>query len=255
MPVAQLVRILDVDPELGDGLDPDKRELARRYLVAEVGSIGPRRPFSDLWAGRDIERTLGLLVVSGLLIRRVRVVRQAGVELLGPGDVVRPWQIRDDHASVPAAAEWRVCETARLAVIDEEVQTSLMRFPSVMRQLFARMVQRSNTLALYLALAQLPRVEDRLVVLFWHLADRFGRVEPCGVVVPVRLSHTTLAELVYARRPSVSTALRNLAHRGVVERDRGRGWVLRGEPPVDLRAERVLRSTGPERRPALAAVP
>jgi CRP-like cAMP-binding protein len=70
-------------------------------------------------------------------------------------------------------------------------------------------------------------VDGRLLVLFWHLADRFGRVDGDAVVVPLALSHGTLAELVAARRPSVSKALQDLAARDLLTREPGDRWVLR----------------------------
>ena len=57
------------------------------------------------------------------------------------------------------------------------------------------------------AIAHLTRVDDRLLALLWCLAERWGRVVPDGVLVSLRLSHRTLAGMVGARRPSVTTAL------------------------------------------------
>jgi DNA-binding GntR family transcriptional regulator len=55
------------------------------------------------------------------------------------------------------------------------------------------------------------------------------------VIVPLRLTHRTLAQLVGAQRPSVTTALGQLADdRRITRRDDGH-WVLHGEPPPDLR--------------------
>ncbi len=119
----------------------------------------------------------------------------------------------------------------RLAIIDEEVQSMLLRFPSVLRELVSRVEQRANTLALQLALAQMPRLEARMLALLWHLADRFGRVERAGVVLPVRLSQGMLAELVYARRPSVTTALKRLSQRGLLTRHSDGRTTLHGAPP------------------------
>ncbi|HTX07640.1 MAG TPA: hypothetical protein VME22_03455 [Solirubrobacteraceae bacterium] len=42
-----------------------------------------------------------------------------------------------------------------------------------------------------------------------------------------------LADLVSARRPSVSTGLAELARRGLVRRN-GSAWILSGEPPGEL---------------------
>jgi CRP-like cAMP-binding protein len=47
--------------------------------------------------------------------------------------------------------------------------------------------------------------------------------------VPVGLPHRTLATLVGARRPSVTTALTGLAREGLVERT-AEGWLLHGDP-------------------------
>ena len=78
-----------------------------------------------------------------------------------------------------------------------------------------------------------PRVDMRLHMLFWHLADRWGRVRAHGTIVPLRLSHSVLADLVAARRPTVSSALSDLAERELV-RPLDEGWLLSGEPPAEL---------------------
>ena len=233
MPITQLVRILDADPDLAGTLRGEQRELARRSIVAEVVAIGQGENLSAAVSTVDSKDPLGLLVLDGLALRRVRLVGRAGVEIIGAGDLIRPWQFDGDTLSVAAYVEWTVCETTRVAILDEDVQTLLARFPSVLRELVGRLVQRSNALALNLAIAQLPRIDARLHVLFWHLADRFGRVESDGVVVPLRLSHATLADLVFARRQSVTTALGQLARQGLLSRESPARWVLSGEPPAE----------------------
>jgi CRP/FNR family transcriptional regulator, cyclic AMP receptor protein len=94
-------------------------------------------------------------------------------------------------------------------------------------------VRRSRALSLQLALGQVPRIEGRLLLLFWRLAERWGRVTPEGIVVPLRLTHETLAALVAARRPSVTSALGRLAESGLVER-RENGWVLQRDAEEHL---------------------
>ena len=68
------------------------------------------------------------------------------------------------------------------------------------------------------------------------LAERWGRVVPGGVLVSLRLSHRTLAGMVGARRPSVTTALGQLMARGEIERRADGEWILRGDPPERRRA-------------------
>jgi CRP-like cAMP-binding protein len=83
-----------------------------------------------------------------------------------------------------------------------------------------------------MAIAQQPKLEERLWMLFWELAERYGRVRPDGVHVDLPLTHEVLSHLVGARRPSVSGALTRLAAAGRVHRH-GRGWVLSGDPPLE----------------------
>jgi CRP/FNR family transcriptional regulator, cyclic AMP receptor protein len=237
VPVTQLVRLLDADPDLGIGLDADRLQAARRHLVAEVALIPAGGSIDAAYARADPDRLLGLLILDGVVMRQVRLVGETGVELLAAGDLIRPWQAPADFASVPGESSWRVCEAAQVALLDEDVLEALAGFPSIASQITARLVQRSNTLALLLAVAQLPRLDSRLLAVLWHLADRFGRVEPGGIVVPLRLSHGTLATLVRARRPSVTTALGRLAEAGAVARTRAGHLKLLGDPPSEDRLE------------------
>jgi hypothetical protein len=81
-----------------------------------------------------------------------------------------------------------------------------------------------------------------LKALFWHLAERWGRVSGDGVIVPLALTHRILGQLVGARRPTVSTALSELAEREELTRRPDGSWLLRGDPPD---AESLARKPSP----------
>jgi CRP-like cAMP-binding protein len=53
------------------------------------------------------------------------------------------------------------------------------------------------------------------------------------VLVPLKLTHLILSELIGARRPTVSAALGAIERDGRVSRN-GSGWVLHGAPPGGL---------------------
>jgi hypothetical protein len=53
------------------------------------------------------------------------------------------------------------------------------------------------------------------------------------VLLPFRLTHTVLADLVAARRPTVTSALSDLSRRGIV-RSVDEGFLLAGEPPGEI---------------------
>jgi CRP/FNR family cyclic AMP-dependent transcriptional regulator len=171
-----------------------------------------------------------VLILDGLLLHTVVVGTDPRSELVGPGDLVRPWQ-EDEVASVPFEARWEVILPARLAVLDERFAALAGRWPKLTLAVVCRLVRRSRWLTLQLAIADLRRVDERLMVFFWHVADRWGRVGPDGVTVPLPVTHEVLAQLVCAQRPTVTTALRRLADEGRLRRKRDRTWLLAPEPP------------------------
>jgi hypothetical protein len=78
--------------------------------------------------------------------------------------------------------------------------------------------------------------------LLWHLAARWGRVEPAGIRLSLPLTHRVLGQLVAAERPSISHALGRLSHAGIVTGTAG-DWHLHGSADAHLEAliERTAR--------------
>jgi CRP-like cAMP-binding protein len=100
-----------------------------------------------------------------------------------------------------------------------------------MANLVRRGVAQARAVSVGMALAHYPRVERRLHVVLWHLAQRWGRMTQDGVVLRLPLTHAVLADLTAARRPSVTVALQRLEASGVVVRRR-QEWLLRDGPPA-----------------------
>lgn len=240
MAARDLVRLLDVDPELGERLASEIHERARHELVAEVQRVMPGR-----WDAAGVVdpagSPLGLLILDGLLLRDLDLGRRASTEVLGTGDLLRPWDTDAATGELPFAARWMVLEPLRLAILDQRFLLSVMRYPAVVDALFARATRRHRGLAARLVVNQLVRLEDRLLLALWTLADRWGRVTPDGVLIPMGLTHSALARLVGARRPSVTSALGDLGRDRLLERTED-GWLLRGDPAhlVDPVTERLL---------------
>ena len=224
--------VLSEDPELAHPLDEQRRALARRVGMAAVLEL-PCGTWDARQSADAARGGSGLLVLTGLLIRRVGRDGRFGAELLGPGDILRPWEHDGEQTTVPFETGWRVLTPARLAVLDLDWSRRMAPFPEIGGILIGRALDRSRRMAVNMAIAQHPRLEVRLEVLLWHLAERLGHVHTDGVHLTLPVTHETLGNLVAARRPSVSAALGALADRGVVRRD-GDGWVLLGDPPADL---------------------
>ena len=249
-----LIALLDAEPDLGRLLPPDRLADARRQLVARRHAVraGP-------WADRRLEQApaehLGLLILEGLVAHEVVMADTVSTHLLGPGDIVRPWQPPDPGRLLRAGRRWTVLAAAEVAVLDARAGAALCRFPEVNAMIVDRLAEQIQRMAVAQAIARLTGVDRRLLGLFWHLAERWGRVAPQGVAVPLVLAHGVLADLVGARRPTVSTALGKLAARGELQRLADGSWLLTGEPVGEPTAEaaRVIRRRR-RRPPALQLV-
>ena len=194
-------------------------------LHAELGPWSPPAPSPG-------DEFLGFLLLDGLLARHVLISGVGCTELLGPGDLMRPWDQAEGVASVPFDVDWEVLAPASIAVLDERITRAIGRWPVIAVGLSRKTIRRSQSLAVHLAITCLVGVDARLHVLLWHLADRFGRTTADGVVVALPLTHKTLARLVRSSRPAVTSALRRLSDRGLVIRRDDGTYLLHGEPPA-----------------------
>ncbi len=226
-PTANVCHVLREDAELAEAVEPERRAQALEALTAREVTIP-----AGAWGSREIplDGGIGLLVLGGVLVHRVGIEERFGAEVLGEGDVMRSVQAELAPFTLPVTNDWVVLETARLAVLDERFVRRLAHFPPVAARLFARAILRSRQLAVNMAIVHQARVDVRLQMLLWQLASRWGRVRSDGVLVPLRLTHAVLADLVAARRPTVTSALSDLARRGTV-RAVPDGWLLSGGPP------------------------
>lgn len=228
-----VISVLEVDPDLARGLAPDEARVARRHAMARVRALAT----GDEPGAGTVDRRegdLGLLMLGGLVAREVSVAGATCGELIGPGDLLRPWDWDSEGSPVGPEQTWRALQPARVAVLDRRFALGVCRWPEIVGALIERATRRTDSLAIHSAISHLTGIDARLLTVLWQLADRWGRVERAGVVVPLPLTHQTLARLVGAQRPSVTTALSSLARRGLVSRHRAGAWTLHGQPGDDL---------------------
>jgi len=244
-----VVRVFEHDDELLAAVPANARELAVRHGVARVRSlsIGTWDADSEGEAG-----ALGLLVLDGLILHDVQVGSVTCTELLARGDLLRPWDEDPELQPVPMATVWRVIAPARLAVLDRRFAVVAGRFPDVMATFLGRTVTRARGVVAMMSISHMHRVEARLEACLWYLADRFGRVTAEGIVLPLPLTHMALGRLVGAQRPSVTTALGELAEQGRVRRLPDGAYLLVGEPPA-MRPRQAPGAGAPRQAPGAGA--
>ena len=224
-----ITSLLELDPDLGLLLPDDRLQAAQRDLRVAVHALDAGPWDADRLSGASPDH-VGMLVLDGVLAREVLVSDTVSTELLGPGDVVRPWRVHDGSSLLRHQIRWSVLSRSRFALLDRRFGVELSRYPEVLVAVLDRVNERALRLAVTQAISQLNRVDRRLLALFWHLAERWGRMTGEGVALPMTLSHRMLGQLVGARRPTVSTALGELAKEGELKRRDDGTWLLTGVP-------------------------
>lgn len=215
-------------------LDPDLLADAGEESLARARDAAPTACVVELEEGRlesppvpQGEGTIGLLVLDGLVFKSAFLGEEVVTEVIGPGDLIRPGETSAERdALLPCGVGWTVAERARVAVLGRRVALVAARIPELVPALIDRTARRARSQAIFVAIAHTKRIDPRILILLWHLAERWGRVTPQGVLVPIGLTHRRLGELVGAQRPSVTAAMSRLASRGLVLRTPGRGFLL-----------------------------
>ena len=229
--------VLDDEPAILHAVAPHQRALARQAATASVLLLEPGCAPLQEWFARPLGGP-GLLILHGVLAREVTIVGRTATELLGPGDMLRPWDVRGDEP-VPSSVFWLVLTTTQLALLDRTFAERTRPWSPIADAFMMRLARRAQAIAVQRAIASHPRVDMRVAMLLWHLAGRWGRVHHEGEMrLTLPLTHKLLGELVSAERPDR------------VARPRA---AVAGRPPAS-RGRRLVPARNP-RRPRRVRVP
>jgi CRP/FNR family cyclic AMP-dependent transcriptional regulator len=232
--------LLALDPDLGQLLSAQRRTQATRDIQVAVTRLrlGAWTPEEHCPA---TPATFGQLVLSGAIVRDIVVHDSPSAELFGPGDLIRTWHSEPPSGMHRAPARWTVLAPSTVAVLGGPGARALRAYPEITTMLLDRTSARAERLALTQAISQITGVDTRIETLMQHLAERWGRVRPDGISVPLKLSHRLIGALVGARRPTVSTALAHLHEHQRVRRQADGTWLLARHtaPPPALDHEQL----------------
>lgn len=219
------VRLLDVDPDLGEDLSEEEFAEARRSVMLPVVTLdlGP-------WSVDQLNevhgvhgKARGFFVMAGAVGIELAIASQVSTRMIVPRELV----LLDDWVehSIDVRLSWSVLDSATLIVLDRRLAIIGTRWPGLMDAILKRAAQQVRHATLQQAISQLPRVEDRLLALLWSIADRQGVVRADGVWVHLPVTHAMLARMIGARRPTVSLGLRALSDQGLASAE-GNGWLI-----------------------------
>lgn len=246
----RLIPLLEADPDLLDAVPETERGTALRSVPAVQEEVEPGR-----WRPQPPPGgSLGAILLGGLAVRELSIGKAVSAELLGEGDLLLPSEWEHDEDGDGSPASWTALEPLRVAWLDARTATALRRWPGLFTALLERASRRTGRLATTQAISQLTRVDDRVLALLWQLAQRWGRVTPHGVVLPLRITHRAIARLIGARRPSVTTAISGLERDRLLTRRADGGWLLSGSAPAPELAPVAPGSPWSDRRTGEGAV-
>ena len=242
---ARSVRLLEADPELGDGLAGAERDAAHARLVVPQVEVEPGAWSTDevRQAAESREPVLGVLVLAGVFTVEASLRGWGSAQLIGRGDVL----FFDGYktASIPLALSYEARTPLRLAVLDRRVVAAAQRWPHIIVGLCERAGGQAEQALMRQAVGQLPRVENRILGFLWSLADRWGQMETDGARIAQPFTHAELGRLVGARRPTVSLGIKQLVESGAV-RVEDDGWII---------TRKSLTAFDPEEPPAGPSTP
>jgi hypothetical protein len=219
------VRLLQIAPSLGAQLTRQERVEARRLAVAPAVTL----PAGD-WEAGELARTLGpcsafgCMIADGIVGHDLVLGDRTATHLLGPGDLLVPAVRPSRH--LPLIKMYGIAEATRVAVLDGGFAAVVRKWPAIAGAMLGQAERQMERVAVQQLISQLPRADQRIVALLWHLAERWGRAEGDGVLVPLTVCHEAISHLVDGRRPTISAALGRLADQDLVTRLANGTWWL-----------------------------
>jgi CRP-like cAMP-binding protein len=219
------VSLLEADPQLARGLAAAENAPARAHAFVSTRSL-PRGRWDAIAEYGTCSGWLGLLVLEGFVARETLCGEDAALEVIGPGDLLRPWDHDGEYPMPMIQTRWEALQPARLALLDEHFVQRVAPWPAITAEILARTGRRARWLASSLTVAQHPRIDARVAWLFRQLAARWGEPQSEGTLLRLRLTHEQIAKLVGAHRPSVTAALGVLRARGSLLRPATGTWLI-----------------------------
>jgi CRP/FNR family cyclic AMP-dependent transcriptional regulator len=233
--------LLELDEDLFADIDPRRRSAAReqatvRLLMADIGRCDLEPWLHAAGSGP------GLLIVEGLLASETCLAGRTVTSLLGASDLLQPAEPNLDDM-LGERSTWRALIPTQLVLLDAAFLDRVQAWPQITNALYRRAGRRATATDALRAISCQPKLEVRLVLLLWHLASRWGRVQTGGLRLSLPLTHRLLGQLVAAERPSISHALARLSNAGIVTGTAG-DWTLHGD--LDAHLSGLIERTVPD---------
>jgi CRP/FNR family transcriptional regulator, cyclic AMP receptor protein len=216
--------VLDLDPDLGVDLPAEEWDAARNAARGPLLTL-VRGDWNIAADGAEHGATAGFLLGSGVIARELSLGGRHLIELLGPGDVIHI-PCGGDASRPLRDATHTVIGEARALGLGGAFVRSAARWPSLLSAMLARIECQRQRFAVQALIVHLPRAQERVLLMLWHLCSHWGYVSSDGIHLPLRITHHLLGQLTAAERSTVSLAIGELAQAGWLERLDDGTWLL-----------------------------
>jgi CRP-like cAMP-binding protein len=160
-----------------------------------------------------------------MVVLRMDLVGYRHLEVLGKGDVLNPWRLPTD-TSLEEQVGVRVMQSGYVALLDRRFALQMTPWPAVSAAIMRRQVVRTRRMMLQACILSCSRVDERLELMLWRLGDQFGAMTREGLLVRLPFTHLQLAEMIAARRSTVTLAVSRLVAQDRLRRPRRNEWLL-----------------------------
>lgn len=211
-----------MDPELAADVSSHERSRAVEASSAPVRVLSP-----GAWQFQPVRgsRSLGALILMGLVVLRMEFGGCSHLEVLGKGDLLNPWQLETD-TRLQEQVNVQVVQSGCVAVLDRRFAEHMTPWPEVFAALMRRQIMRTRRMVLQACILSRSRVDERLELMLWRLGEQFGSMTREGLLVRLPFTHAQLAEMIAARRSTVTMAVNRLVAEDRLCRPGRNQWLL-----------------------------
>lgn len=186
-----------------------KPQSARNDFVTVLEQLYRERTLTPYSTGRTISfRNNEVLIVCRGVVQLFTIQQDGSETLLGLAGpsmpIGLPLTVVDPYWATA------LTDIDVLSLSMTEIETSPLLMAGICRHLMLRLQQSEA----WLSISGKRLVADRLRQLLLLIAQDFGQVEPCGVRIPVRLTHHQLATAIGTTRVTVTRLLKDFKEEG-----------------------------------------
>jgi len=157
--------------------------------------------------------------------------------------VLNPWRLPTD-TPLEEQVGLQVIQSGYLALLDRRFALQTTPWPEVFAALMRRQVMRTRRMVLQACILSHSRVDERLELMLWRLAEQFGAMTREGLQVRLPFTHLQLAEMIAARRSTVTLAVTRLIAEDRLRRPGRNEWLLPHHELTRLSPQALRPQTG-----------